>query len=168
MREGGLAKKLWNIEKRVSTQCDFTPRQRSHYQIFDLYLSKIRILWKLYKVNMLQSGHLPRADKRFCPKISVHWSKSHTTHLPKWDTYLKRPKIHPLDRFHCIYIILVNGMFCWKHPVVRKKLCSWKKSTNSMHLIFDLVIVSEVNEILLFSRFLEHISFFVYFFMKFW
>ena len=47
-----------------------------------------------------------KADKTFCPKISVYWSKSHKHNLSKAETYLKRtkilvPKVSALDRFHC-------------------------------------------------------------------
>ena len=47
-----------------------------------------------------------KADKIFCPKISVYWSKSHKHNLSKADTSLKRtkilvPKVSALDKFHC-------------------------------------------------------------------
>ena len=56
---------------------------------------------------MLCSGHLSRAGKRFCPQISVYWSKSHKHNLSKVDTCLKRtkilfPKVSALDSFHCV------------------------------------------------------------------
>ena len=55
---------------------------------------------------MLYSGHLSTADKRFWPKISLYWSKSHKHDLCKADTCTKRtkmvaPKVSALDRFHC-------------------------------------------------------------------
>ena len=37
----------------------------------------------LSKEDMLYRGHLPKADKRFCPKLSVCWSKSLKHNLPK-------------------------------------------------------------------------------------
>ena len=42
---------------------------------------------------MLLSGHLPKLDKRICPKISVYYSKPHFHKLSKLDTCLKWTKM---------------------------------------------------------------------------
>ena len=71
------------------------------------------VQWNSTTMKPVWIGHLPKADKRFCPKISVYWSKSHKPNLSKADTCLKRTKIlvfkeSSLDRFHCIVNLFEN------------------------------------------------------------
>ena len=44
---------------------------------------------KPVKAHMLQGGHVPKAVKRFCPKLSVYRSKAYRPNLSEADTRLK-------------------------------------------------------------------------------
>ena len=94
---------------------------------------------------MLWSGHLSKVDKKFCPKISVYWSKSHKTNLSKADTCLKWTKIFAqnvsaLHRFYCIFIFnkLDNTVsylliIIWQNKPINSKrvLVTLKTSSNA-------------------------------------
>ena len=65
-------------------------------------------------------------DKRFGPKISVYWSKSHKHNLSKADTCLKRtkilvPKVSALDRFHCTLVYLMS-FYLYRYDILKNKI----------------------------------------------